>query len=581
MDSLNYKFAIRKWYKLLCVAMALFGGTSCNKEIDNKIQFASTDDIQGNYGEKSYRVAYIVIDGAVGSVVATQATDYNKMPFLASMTDNSLFSWNSIASNVTDDITFYADLLTGVKKDKHKVISQDLSGSDLVTYPLLFDRLKKDLGIRTAVITSNSSVERLSVSSTIDNKQVLTSDDDVVREAKKELDRADANFALVTLSGADKAGKASGYGPQSEVYLNALQTVDNQLKEIVNTIKGRSNYSSEQWLIVVASNRGGDYAIDPALNDGSLYSIPFRNNFVLFHNNKFQYKITERVDLSDPTYDGSAIRYTGTANSAVIEASQADIYNLGNTADKEFTIQMKVKIHALGTNNPAFFSKQNNTGNADDGWSFIHNGGSGWRLKVKGAQIIDKDVFALNQWYTLTAKIYNDNGIRKAKLFRNGVFKEEGEVGTVQGSSTMPLKLGYSSSWTGNQLQSHSITDVRIYNMALPDEYIGSSYCGTAVYSDDVYWDKLIGYWPAIEGKGNVLVDRSKSKRNFNVTGTVVWNPFSERSGSLCPTAPENLDMSTIRSVDAPVLIYNWLGMLGTDKFNLDSKVWAPSYSNN
>lgn len=581
MGSLSYKGAISKWYKLLYVAMLFSVGTSCNKEIDNKIQFASPDDIQGNYGEKSYRVAYIVIDGAVGSVVAAQATDYNKMPFLASMTNNSLFSWNSIASNSIEDITFYADLLTGVRKDKHKVTSMDLSGADLVTYPLVFDRLKKDLGIRTAVLTSNSTVEQLSAKSTVDNKQVLTSDDDVVREAKKELGRADANFVLVTLSGADKAGKASGYGPQSEVYLNALQTVDNQLKEIVNTIKGRSNYSSEQWLIVVASNRGGDYAIDPALNDGSLYSIPFRNNFVLFYNNKFQYKITERVDLSDPTYDGSAVRYTGATTSAAIEADKADIYNIGNTADKEFTIQMKMKVHALGTNNPAILSKMNNTGNSDDGWSFIHSGGKGWRLKVKGNQITDGEEFALNQWYTLTAKIYNDNGIRKAKLFRNGVLKAEGTIGTVQGSSTVPLKLGYSDSWYGNQQQSQSITDVRIYDTALPDNYIGSSYCGTAVYSDNVYWNNLIGYWSAIEGKGNTLEDRSKSKRHFSVTGTVVWNPFSERSGSLCLTAPENLDMSTIRSVDAPVLIYNWLGILGTDKFNLDSKVWAPSYSNN
>ncbi|ULT26025.1 hypothetical protein KUH03_03370 [Sphingobacterium sp. E70] len=57
-----------------------------------------------------------MIEGAVGSVVATEATDYNKMPFLASMTSKGLFSWNSIASDATQDITFYADLLTGVKK---------------------------------------------------------------------------------------------------------------------------------------------------------------------------------------------------------------------------------------------------------------------------------------------------------------------------------------------------------------------------------------------------------------------------------------------------------------------------------
>jgi hypothetical protein len=522
-----------------------------------------------------------VIDGAVGTVVGAQATDFNKMPFLASMSNQGLFSWNSIASNETEDITFYADMLTGVNKNKHKVTSNDLSGSALTTYPLIFDRLKKELGIRTAVLTSNPVVETLTAASNIDNKQVFSSDVDVVSETKKELAREDAHFILATFNNVDKVGKESGYGPNSDAYLEALHTVDSQIKEIVNAIETRENYKSEKWLVVVTSNRGGDYEIDPILQDNSLYSVPFRNNFVLFYNNQFRYKIIQKVDLSDPTYDGSAIKYTGTATSSVIDAADADIYNIGSTADKEFTIQLKIKVHALGTNNPTFLSKQGNTGNSDDGWSFIHSSGAGWRIKVKGTQITDPEVFRLEEWYTLTAKIYNSNGERRVKLFRNGVQKAEGALGAAQGSSTSSLKLGYGASWTGNNAQSHSVTDVRIYDTALPDEYIASNYCQTAVYDDDTYWDNLIGYWPAIEGSGNMIADKSKNKRHFNVTGAAVWNSFSERSGSLCPTAPQDLAMSTIRSVDAPILIYNWLGVLGADKYNLDSKVWSPSYSNN
>lgn len=576
---LRYKINKNQWHLFFCAVVALFVFTSCNKEIADKITFMSPDDVADKYSTKSYRVAYIVIDGAVGTVVANEATDYNKMPFLASMTNKGLFSWNSIAANETADITFYADMLTGVGKSKHQVTSNDLSGAALTTYPLIFDRLKKELNIRTAVLTSNPAVEALTVASTIDNKQVFSSDADVVREAKKELSREDAHFSLITLHNVDKVGQEAGYGPKSEAYLNALQTVDSQIKEMVNTIESRANYRSEKWLIVVASNRGGDYEIDPVLQDNSLYSVPFRNNFVLFYNNQFQYKIIQKVDLSDPTYDGSAIRYTGTNTSAVIEADQADIYNIGNTADKEFTIQMKIKFHALGSLNPTFFSKQNNTGNSDDGWSFIHNGGIGWRLKVKGTHVVDNEVFRLNEWYTLTAKIYNDNGTRKAKLFRNGVLKIDGTVGTGQGSSTSTLKLGSGPTYGSNA--SHSITDVRIYNTALPDAYISANYCQTAVYDDDTYWNNLIGYWPAIEGSGNMIADKSRSKRHFNITGAAVWNAFSERSGSLCPTAPQDLAKATIRSVDAPILIYNWLGILGADKYNLDSKVWAPSYSNN
>lgn len=240
---------------------------------------------------------------------------------------------------------------------------------------------------------------------------------------------------------------------------------------------------------------------------------------------------------------------------------------------------MKIKFHDLGSLNPTFLSKMGNTGNSDDGWSFIHNGGLGWRLKIKGTHVVDNEVFKLEEWYTLTAKIYNDNGVRKAKIFRNGQLKKEGSIDNLQGSSSQPLRLG--SGPTYGSGASHSITDVRIYDVALSDQYIESEYCQTAVYEDDSYWDNLIGYWPAIEGTGDVLVDKTKNKRNFNITGTASWNEFSERSGSLCPTTPQDLEVSTIRSVDAPILIYNWLGMLGTDKFNLDSKIWTPNYSNN
>lgn len=310
MKFSEYKIRKASWHQLFYLLLPLVVFSGCNKEIEGKLLFSSADEIDKEYAEKSYKVAYIVIDGAVGSVVAGEATDYNNMPFLGSMTNNGLFSWNSIASNASTDINFYADLLTGVKADKHKVTSDDLSAAQLSKYPLVFDRLKKDLNIRTSVLTSNAAVQRLSENSTIDNRQLLVSDEEVVREAKKELGREDAHFTLITLNGVDKVGQATGYGPKNGAYISALHTVDNQLKDIVSSIQSREKYDSEKWLIVVASNRGGDYVIDPNMDDNSLYSVPFRNNFVLFYNNQFKYKIVERMDLSDPTYDGSAIRYT-------------------------------------------------------------------------------------------------------------------------------------------------------------------------------------------------------------------------------------------------------------------------------
>ena len=568
-------------FKVLLTGVITLFFSSCNKEIENKISFTDSNEVEKQYSEKSYRVAYIVIDGAVGTVVGSEATDFNSMPYLSELTQKSLFSWNSIAAENSDDISYYADLLTGVGQAKHKVTSDDLSTANLTKYPLIFDRIKSSTNLKTAVIanSNNGNIDKLTSSSSIDNKKLYNSDVQVVEEAKKELTSADTYFTLITLNNVDKVGKESGYGNSNALYLQALKTVDGQIKEIIQTIESRDTYSSEKWLVVITSNRGGEYELDPALDDGSLYADTKRNNFVLFYNKDFKYKIIQKTDLSDPVYEGAALRYTGTATKASLEAQAAESFNMGNTADKEYTVQLKIKVHKLGTNNPAIISKMNNTGNSENGWSFIYNGQLGWRFKIYGTQVIDADAFNLNQWYTLTTTVYNDNGTRKAKVFRDGVLKATGTIGGAQGSSASPLNIGYSAAWGSDS--DHTIADIRIFNTALPDDYVAANYCSTAIYDDNPYWDNLLGYWPALDGSGSELLDYSKNKKNLMVTGGIAWNSFSDRQGTLCPTAPQRMDLTTIRSMDAPLLIYSWLGLLGVEKFDLDSKVWSLNYSNN
>lgn len=575
----TYSFKMRSVKRYLLLLSITCFTFSCNKDIENKIDLGK-EVLPISVKDKSYRVAYIVIDGAVGSVVGSQATDFNNMPCLGKLAENGLFSWNSISSDYTYDISFYADLLTGVKADKHRITSTDLSTANLRNYPLIFDRLKSSLNLRTSVISNNVDVKLLTENSPIDNRKYVSTDLEVLEAAKEELSLENTGFTLMTLKDVDVAGKIDGYGPKSNSYLASMKKVDDKIRAMIQTIQERPHYNAEKWLIVVASNRGGEYEVDPNLNDNSLYAIPKRNNFVLFYHKQFEYKIVQKVDLTDPTYDGSAIRYTNGATTASIQTEQASKFNIGSSVgDGDFTIQLRIKVHQLGSNNPTFFSKMDNTGNSTNGWSFIYSGQTGWRFKVYGQQAIDSAPFAIDQWYTLTAKIFNDNGKRKAKIFRNGVAITEVDISGSQGSSTQPLKLGHGTAWGSGA--SHSITDVRFYNTALPDDYIAKSYCSTAVYSDSPYWESLIGYWPAIDGEGDVIKDYSTSNTNFSLTGSVAWNSFSERSGSVCPTAPQNLDLATIRSVDIPMMIYNWFGVSGTDQFNLDSQIWAPSFSEN
>lgn len=62
-----------------------------------------------------------------------------------------------------------------------------------------------------------------------------------------------------TLEETDHAGHSEGYGNEEAAYRNAIVTVDAWGKEIISTIKQRSTYAQEDWLIIITTDHGGIY----------------------------------------------------------------------------------------------------------------------------------------------------------------------------------------------------------------------------------------------------------------------------------------------------------------------------------
>lgn len=563
----------KKYFRATLLFIMIGMLASCNKEITDRIDLdKEVPDL--TLVKSQNKVLYLVIEGGIGSVIAQEATDYGSLPTIGSLAEHSLLSWNSVSSETEDMLTSYGELLTGVDGSK-----LDPSEGGGIAYPTVFDRIRKFSSLKTSFYSSNSLVFSTFLGSQpeVDRHNLASTDEQVYADLTEELAREDAGFVVGTFSSVRTAGENFGYGPDSDVYMSALQKIDGYIQGLLETLHKRPGYASEKWLIVLTSESGGEYALDPYLDDHSVYSETSRNNFVIFSHTGFKFKLVEKPNLTDPTYDGSAIRYSGSNARASIASEEADIFNLGTSGD--YTIQFRIKVHQLGSNNPAIISKQNNTGNADDGWSFIYNGQSGWRFKIKGTHAVDGAAFELGQWYTLTARLWDDEGVRKVTVYTNGDSITTSTINNLQGSSSAPLNLGHSTAWGGGTPQ-HSIVDVRIYDTALPTDYIQTNYCKTFVSVSDPYFDSLIGYWPAIEGDGDILKDHSASKRDFKLTGTYTWNSFSERGATLCPGFPDGLEQLVIRSLDIPKFVYNWVGILDTYKFDLDSKGWLPVFNN-
>ncbi|WP_313266293.1 LamG-like jellyroll fold domain-containing protein [Sphingobacterium sp.] len=583
------EYGVAAWSFLLLVV-----AFSCNKNIENKLEFGSEPKDLG-LSANQYKIVYVVVEGAVGTVVGSEATDYGHMPNMAALSMNGVFSWNSVSSEHGTLATDYADLLTGTEIEKHKVSDDQLNGNNLVAYPTLFKRVKQYKGSRTALLTSNSLVPTLIEANSVDNSKVLSTDAEVLSAAKEELSKDEATFVMATFSNVRQVGGQTGYGPDNDKYIQALATFDGQLGEIRKTITNRKNYKNERWLIVVASTNGGKYTLNPALQDGSVFAIPERNNFVLMNNPEFSYKLVERMETVDPAWTGSAVRYSEANGSANLPAAQAALYNLGTGVDAgDYTIQLKLKVNEMnGRNgkagtaqNGVIFGKQNGAQNFPAGWSITYNGGAGWRFignSSTGANYaVDGTAFDLDTWYTLTVKIYKDGANRVVKMYRDGDLKSTNTTFAGRNlSSDSPLKLGYNEGSYGNNGGFvHTIADVRIYKAAIPDDVIKAISCSTMAISTSPFYNDLIGYWPGDDG-GAILKDKSKNKRNFELTGSYVWNSFSERGASLCPTLPERMDRYVVRTVDAPLMIYNWMNILEVGQFDLDAQSWSPAFSNN
>lgn len=572
---------IKSIANVFAIAMISFFA-SCNKDFQNKLDFdgdVSNQDIKGT----EYKIAYLVIEGGVGAIVGQQATDYGKMPNLAAVSLNSVFSWNSISNENKNISTSFADLLTGVEVAKHQV-KDGTSSNNIQNYPTLFKRVKQYTASKTALFTTNSIYKSFVEDNVLDSYTLSTNDEEVKNNAVEEIKKDNAGVVLASFGDAYKVGEAQGYN--SEAYLNALNSIDTKIGDILGTIKARKNYANEKWLIVITSNRGGKYELDPFVNDGSIYSDTERNNFVVMHNNQFGYKNIERLETVDPAWTSNAVKYTGSTGFAKLNESASNAFNFGSgVAGQDFTVSLKLKMitkpaSTVAAANGVIIGKHSSVQNSSAGWSIVYNGHNGWRFQAAGGTVVDNQVLELNTWYSLTAKVYKDGTVRRAKVFRNGV-----QVGTIadvtsrnMSENNVALQFGYKNGAYGsNSGYSHIISDVRIYNVALPDDVIKAYSCGTLFFPSQPYYSNLMGYWPGNDN-GMEIKDKSGNNRHMQLSGSYAWTSFSERSANLCPTLPEKLELYTVRSLDAPRTIYNWLNILETSNFNLDAQLWSPSF---
>lgn len=541
---------------------------SCKKYFDPPLVFEKEEP---QVITKDRKVLLISIDGLVG----TELNNYVPTN-IGKLLEHSKYTFEGMADANTKDAATWTTILSGKSSSKHGVTTNDFAiaeeddddihdhnGTGVSTgYISLYQRLLESGRIlKTLSITAWEPLDH-NLFNLSDDNGVVASDEEVKVKAVDRIKNGekDLGFTVVNFRDLNTEGMTGGFSLDNLKYKSTLDRIDGYVGEILAAVEQRKSYASEDWLVVITSNHGGydkNYG-GATLEERKVPLILYNPNFV------------KRKFVAPPFTNGFKARNN---INGTITAADASRYNLGTSG--EYTIQLKLLIHQFGTLNPAIISKQANTGNSDDGWSFIHNGGIGWRFKIKGTQVTFDKKFEVGKWYTLTARVYMDGSTRKVQVFTDGEMGAEGSLGTAQGTSASNLNVGYSASYVGGTLI-QSVKDVCIYNKALPVDYITNNYCKSPV--DNQYKADMIGGWDLGDGVGARLKNNIAGAPDFMINGAYSWEFLQNDFCKLLTGSEKNPDELLLSAVDIAPQIFYWLNIKPAESWGLEGKVFLNTY---
>lgn len=557
---------------------------ACNSEFDKTLSEGPYSDSTTSV-PKERKVLFLILDGARGWSVRDAGTSN-----IVSLLKNSTYSWNSLSDSLGNNGNGWADLMTGVTKNKHKVVDDSFNGNALTQYPGIIQRIKQlNPEIRiTSFAASATFKDKLATEA--DLNQSYTSDAEVKAGLVSEISSGASSLIVGQFKSVDEAGVSGGYDNSNAPYKAAILKFDLYLGEMLSALRARKNYSKENWLVVITSSHGGQAAIPADLDDKTIFSYPKANTFTIIYNPAYKPFVLNKP-FTGNKYAGKFLRlYSATADNTATVATSVraevtnnnNVYNFGDTVS--FTVELKVKKNIRANSFryewPIFLSKRfNKTQKGGYGWGFGWEQDR-WRFLVgkpeenhrfaDGTNILD------GNWHSLAAVVLNRDFKRVMRVYQDGKYVSETILPDNYGTfnSTAPLEMGFVPTDTKNPFDGF-LSDIRIWKAALPDATIAQFACDTRIIESHPFWNRLIGYWPANDGEGMLMKDKSPAGNDFQIslgTGTTLqWTALND---VICPPPTGNLALTVPRTVDLPRQILSWFSIATPESWSLDGRVW-------
>lgn len=552
----------------LLVMALLFVAFACQEQFSRLIpEREHVDSVDVAYGDP--KVLLVIVDGVRG-----QSIQEMEPPAIRSLLATAIHSWVSVSDEGTvEPGTNWASMLTGVSKNKHGVLNNDFGNANFETYPLLYDRLKTiDSTLQSALYTS-SSLFGTQFGESADQSEVL-SDDEAVTAATvaalgsgDELDVITAHFTRPNTVGA-----AQGYDVAVPAYRDAITAFDSQLGTLLEAMRSRAHFETENWLVVVTSSIGGDYPADDDPNDNTIFGRTLNNTFTIFSSPTYKTRYLGKP-FAGNRYQGNFIRFDGNLYGTVTEGDNS-VYNFGDGA---FAIELKVKKNkTISQIYPAVLSKRGewNTESDSLGWTvFLED--NYWRFNARGTTgggQVSGGELADRTWNSLAIVGRIINGERVVITYTNGVKNNEVNVrnwGTI--NNNQPLRIGYMGPNTGWDPDVY-ISDVRIWKLALAEDVINQYACEIGIDENHPYYDALAGFWPVTNYSGGRIPDIGPLGNNIVLSNT--GESSVHLNELICAPTSDDLAANVPRAIDVPLQIFTWLKIFAEENWQLDGRVW-------
>lgn len=571
--------------------------SSCTK-YENPPAVYEDYEQEGTEGVKR-KVLFISIDGVVGEEMR------KVMPTnLAEILKNSKYSFRALADGNTADASTWMSMMTGVNYSMHQIADDSYIPRPNPSDPHANATGYSSMLYRIATIAPSLKSYVVARDEAISNKLLVSADESYVSKTDEEvkkntiemLDKKNPAVAVVQFKDVLTAGINAGFSADNATYADAIKKVDGYIGEIMTALKSRKNYKSEDWLVILTSNHGGE---------GKSYggnSFNERNVFAVYYNESFKSKELNADLMSALRYKGWFANQNITTGGVTINSGEEGTravsptgdaskgYDVGNNPNG-FSVEFKVNFQKTTSHPGAAYSnsfslwyqpilgKRETNNDATPGWLLRTYGDGQIAFRVGDGTSSGQVVIGNrknDEWFHFTGTIKKvDSKTVRIEGYVNGVLAtaENLTVNYDKIVSSSPFFVGYLAPMLYG-LADFKLTDLRVWNKALSASEISRVSCMPDMSASEPLNANVLGYYRGMESS-NVLKNTLGTGPALSVSGDHTEYSLVQNV-SPCTTGDDSVVL--IQSDDIYTQIFYWLELQTQKDWSLLGQVFLNKY---